>query len=58
MSKPRKKYSYSKRPWWHWLIFYLIIGGIIYLALAYLGVINFNYASSGPKETQEVQYFE
>jgi len=47
MAKPRK--TYKKRPLWQWIVFYLIIGGIIYILLYYSGVIklgNNNYNSS------------
>lgn len=45
MAKPRK--TYGKRPIWHWLIFYLIIGGIIYGLLYFSGIINFPNNNSG-----------
>lgn len=27
--------GYNKRPWWQWLIIYLIIGGLVYAAIYY-----------------------
>ena len=28
--------GYSKRPLWQWVLIYLVVGGIIYLAIYYL----------------------
>ena len=61
MAKPRK--SYRKRPLWHFLVLYLVIGAIIYGLLFYTGVIDFgfngdSYPNGSSEETQEVEYFE
>ncbi|MBI2621216.1 MAG: hypothetical protein HYW63_01030 [Candidatus Levybacteria bacterium] len=47
MAKPRK--NYGKRPLWQWVVFYLIIGGVIYALIYYSGVIkagNNNYSTN------------
>lgn len=28
--------TYGKRPWWHWLLLYLVVGGLVYLLIYYL----------------------
>lgn len=60
MAKPRKNYSYGKRPLWQWIVFYLIIGGIIYALLYYSGIIklgNYGY-NSGSNNSSEINYVE
>lgn len=36
MPNEAQKYSYGKKPWWYWLIIYLIVAGLVYLAVYYL----------------------
>lgn len=52
--------NYGKRPLWHWIVLYLIIGGIIYGLIYYFVIAkqggysyspanyNYNYTSSNP----------
>jgi len=62
MAKPRKNYSYGKRPLWQWIIFYLLIGGIIYALLYYSGILGViglgENNNTGSNETLETEYFE
>lgn len=34
-AKGSKKSRYSKRPWWYWLVIYLVIGSLAYLVIFY-----------------------
>lgn len=57
--KTSKKSVYAKRPLWHWVVLYLIIGGILYLMIYYFllkgkgydGNMNYNY--SAPVKIQQ-----
>lgn len=56
MAKPRRNY-YKKKPTWQWIIFYLVIVGIILALLYYSGVLGFG-GPTNPSEQREVQYFQ
>ncbi len=56
MAKARK--TYKKRPLWQWIIFYLLIAGIIYSLLYYSGILNFGGLINSSDEAREVEYFE
>ncbi len=58
MAKPRK--TYKKRPFWYYLIIYLVIGAIIYGVLIYSGLLKLNGVNYGesPETSQEIEYFE
>ncbi len=60
MAKPRKNYSYGKRPLWQWVVFYIIVGGIIYALLYYSGIIRQgNYGNnSSSNYSSEYNYVE
>lgn len=56
MAKARK--TYKKRPLWQWIIFYLLIGGIIYSLLYYSGILDFGGLNNSSNEPREIEYFE
>lgn len=35
-----KKYSYGKRPLWHWILLYLIVGAVVYYLIYYFFLRN------------------
>lgn len=41
-----KKSGYAKRPLWHWVALYLIIGGILYLMVYYFLLKGNGYGSN------------
>ena len=45
-TEPPKHGSYGKRPWWQWLLLYLVVGGIVYF-LVYLIFFNGSAGDSG-----------
>ena len=56
--KEQGGYGYSKRPWWHWVLLYVVIGGIIYGLIYYFvfakkGGYNYNNNSSGSYNYQK-----
>lgn len=53
MKKNTKKYNYRKRPFWQWLLLYIIIGGIIYAGFYY-----FFFKNNGYNYSTSVQYTE
>ncbi|MBP9716433.1 MAG: hypothetical protein KBD51_00665 [Candidatus Levybacteria bacterium] len=61
MAKPRK--TYGKRPVWQWIVFYLIIGSIIYGLLYFSGIINSgnfrsNYDTDYSTNSSDYNYLE
>jgi len=56
MAKPRK--TYKKRPLWQWIIFYALIGAVIYSLTYYSGILGFGGVSNTQGEPQEIEYFE
>lgn len=56
MAKPRKNY-YKKRPAWQWIIFYFLVGGVIFTLLYYSGVLGFGGYNHN-SEQQEIQYYQ
>lgn len=34
-SQPQKGAYGKKRPWWYWLVIYLVVGGALYFAIWY-----------------------
>lgn len=46
MKKSTKVYSYSKRPFWQWLLLYVIIGGIVYAGVYYFFLGKNGYDSN------------
>jgi hypothetical protein len=56
MAKPRKRYK--KRPVWQWIIFYLLIAGVILSLLYYSGIFGLSSQNTIQKSPQEVEYFE
>ena len=35
-TQPEKTGGYGKHPWWYWLLIYVVVGSIVYLAVYYL----------------------
>ncbi len=45
--------GYGKRPWWHWLVLYIVIGAIAYVAMYYLFFYNRGgYSYNSQTQTQ------
>ena len=56
MAKPRKNYTGNKIAW-HWILFYVLVGFIIFSLLYYSGVIK-NLINSSPQESREIEYYQ
>ncbi len=52
-----KGYNYGKRPWWFWVLVYVIIGAIVYYAIYYFVFArqgyNYQYPSGGSTNQQQ-----
>ena len=57
MAKARKNYR-KKKPAWYWIIFYLLIGAVIFSLLYYSGVLGIGGPTNNLDTTQEVQIYE
>lgn len=57
MAKPRKNYR-KKKPAWQWIIFYILIGAVIFSLLYYSGILGIGGPTSSFDATQEVQIYE
>ncbi len=55
MAKPRKNYSKNVIAW-HWVLFYILVGAIIFSLLYYSGILKFGYNNSS--EVREVEYYQ
>jgi hypothetical protein len=55
MAKPRK--NYKKRPLWQWVIFYVLVGAVIYSLLYYSGILGFGRFNNSA-ETREIEYYQ
>jgi len=49
----KPSYGYGKRPWWQWVLLYIVVGGIVYGAVYYIF-----FAKSGGYNYQAPQYQE
>lgn len=59
MAKQRKNYISKKRPAWQWIVFYLVIGGIVYSMLYLSGVLNdFKIGGFNSNNSSDYRYFE
>lgn len=38
-----EKSGYGKRPWWFWVLLYVVIGGILYAGIYYFFLQNGGY---------------
>ena len=56
MAKPRK--NYRKKPVWHWVIFYLLIAGVIFSLLYYSGILGIGGPTNSLENDQNVLIFE
>jgi hypothetical protein len=51
MKTKKQRYSYGQRPLWHWVLFYLVIGFIIYGVIYYFDLAKngeYSYLPSQP----------
>jgi cytochrome b561 len=55
MAKARKNYSKNSIAW-HWVLFYVLIGAIIFSLLYYSGILKFGEVNNS--ETREVEYYQ
>jgi len=46
-TKSSKGYGYGKRPMWHWILLYAVVGVIVYGAIYLFMMMNNSTAGSG-----------
>lgn len=56
MAKARK--DYHKKAGWQWVIFYILVGGVIFTLLYYAGIINFSGFNNNVDSTREVEIYQ
>lgn len=56
MAKPRKNYR-KRKPAWHWIIFYLLIAGVIFSLLYYSGVLGIGGPSNSLENNKNILLF-
>ena len=57
MAKPRKNYR-KKKPTWQWIIFYLLIAGIIFSLLYYSGILGIGGPTNSLDNNENELIFE
>lgn len=57
MAKPRKNYR-KKKPVWQWIIFYLLIAGVIFSLLYYSGILGIGGPINSVENSEDVLIFE
>ncbi len=50
---PPPQYGYGKRPWWQWLIIYIIVGAIAYGLVYYFFIANNGTSNYSSQENQQ-----
>jgi len=57
MAKPRRNYR-KKKPAWQWIIFYLLIAGVIFSLLYYSGILGIGGPTNYLENNQSELIFE
>lgn len=57
MAKPRKNYHKNK-PAWQWIIFYILVGGVIFSLLYYSGIISLDRFKISTNPEREVEIYQ